>query len=167
MAAVSGAMGALPGLFPGGCSLWWQDEGLSQAAAPRHHCHACRGCSGSLGTVPNLGQVGVTLPKPPCNPFWLGLSGMRIFMTWGIVTYQQYFSGFFQFPFPEIPGFKRKEASASTALGAAMSIPFLGGIVSLLGAFCTWLFLYNVVLRNHYCPQKSAVHATVRPGFTD
>lgn len=85
------------------------------------------GCSGFLGTVPNLGQVGVALPKPPCNPFWLGLSGMGIFMTRGIVAYQQYFSGFFQFPFPEIPGFKRKEASANTALGAAMLITLGGG----------------------------------------
>lgn len=80
-------------------------------------------CSGSLATVPNLGQVGATFPKPPCSPFWLGLPGMGIFVTWGIVTYQQYFSGFFQFPFPEIPRFKRKEASTNTALGAAVPIP--------------------------------------------
>lgn len=71
--------------------------------------------------------------------FWL--SGMGIFVIWGIVTYQQYFSGFFQFSFPEISGFQRKAASANKAL-AAEPVP-VGGLLSLLGAFHTWPFLYK------------------------
>ena len=47
-----------------------------------------------------------------------------------------------------------------------MLIP-LGGLVSLLGAFYVWPFLYKVVLRKHRWPQKSAVHATEHPRFTD
>lgn len=95
--------------------------------------------------------------------FWL--SGMEIFVMWGIVTYQQYFSGFFQFSFPEISGFKRKAASANTALVAALPVP-LEGLVSLLGASHTWPFLYEVALKKHRWPQNSTVHATAHPRFT-
>lgn len=87
-------------------------------------------------------------------------------MTWGIVTYQQYFSGFFQLPFPEIPRFKRKEASANTALGAAMPRS-LGRLVSLPGAVCMWPLLYKVVLKQHHWLQKSAVYVIEHPVFTD
>lgn len=114
------------------------------STAPTQHGQGCdRSPSWALpwGMFPNLRQAGATLSKPPCSPFWLGPLTTGIFVTEGMITYQQYFSGFFKLPFPEIPGFKRKAASANPALAAAM--PALR-ILSLLGAFCTWPFLYKV-----------------------
>lgn len=98
--------GALPGLFPGGC--------------------------------PQTQQVGAPLPRAPRSPFQLGPFPTGIFVMWRIfvifvIAYQQYFSGFFQLPFPEIPGFKRKAASANPALAAA---------VPALGASPAWCFLH-------------------------
>lgn len=43
----------------------------------------------------------------------------------------------------------------------------LGRLVSLPGAVCMWLLLYKVVLKQHHCPQKSAVYMIEHPVFTD
>lgn len=68
-----------------------------------------------------------------------------------MITYQQYFSGFFQFPLPEIPGFKRKAASANPALAAAM--PTLWGYFPCLVHFARGHFFTKWLKKNRW-PQN-------------